>query len=129
MQGNANTAHALHVHNSLEKLRTLLRIERPPMVSEIAQISIKAGLEKDFEAGVAKAVPVFLRAKGCHGVRLERSIEHPSRYLLVVAWDTVEDHTVGFRSSEDFKEWRRLVGHCFENAPEVQHTHEIALRG
>jgi quinol monooxygenase YgiN len=97
------------------------------MISEIAQISIKPGQESEFEAGVAKAVPVFLRAQGCHGVRLERSIEHPSRYLLVVAWETVEHHTVNFRSSEDFKEWRRLVGHCFENPPEVQHTREISL--
>jgi quinol monooxygenase YgiN len=98
------------------------------MISEIAQISVKPGMEKEFEAGVAKAVPVFLRATGCHGVRLERSIEHPSRYLLFVAWETVERHTVDFRSSEDFKEWRKLVGHCFENPPEVQHTREIALR-
>ena len=98
------------------------------MISEIAQISIKPGLETEFEAGVAKAVPLFLRAKGCHGVRLEHSIEHPHRYLLVVAWETVEHHTVNFRSSEDFKEWRRLVGHCFENPPEVQHTQEVSLR-
>jgi quinol monooxygenase YgiN len=97
------------------------------MISEIAQISIKSGQESEFEAGVAKAVPLFLRAKGCHGIRLERSIEHPNRYLLVVAWDTVDDHMVTFRSSGDFQEWRRLVGHCFEKPPEVQHTREISL--
>jgi quinol monooxygenase YgiN len=97
------------------------------MISEIAQISIKTGLENEFEAGVAKAVPVFMRAKGCHGVRLERSIEHPGRYFLVVQWETVEDHTVSFRSSEDFKEWRSLVGHCFKDPPEVQHTREVSL--
>jgi heme-degrading monooxygenase HmoA len=95
------------------------------MISEIAQISVKSGQESEFEAGVAKAVPLFLRATGCHGIRLERSIEHPNRYLLVVAWDTVDDHVVTFRSSADFQEWRRLVGHFFEKPPEVQHTREI----
>jgi quinol monooxygenase YgiN len=99
------------------------------MISEIAQISVNSGQESEFEAGVAKAVPLFLRAKGCHGVRLERSIEHPRRYLLFVAWDSVDDHMVTFRSSDDFQEWRRLVGHCFEKPPEVQHTREISLRG
>jgi quinol monooxygenase YgiN len=98
------------------------------MIAEIAQISVKPGQENEFEAGVAKAVPVFLRAKGCHGVRLERSIEQPSRYLLVVQWETVDDHMVTFRSSDDFQEWRKLVGHYFEKPPEVQHTREIALR-
>ena len=92
------------------------------MITEIAQIDVKPGMEKDFEAGVAKAAPVFKRAKGCHGVTLEKSIEKPSRYRLIVQWDTVEDHTVTFRGSADFQEWRKLVGHCFERPPEVEQT-------
>ena len=98
------------------------------MVTEIAQIEVKAGLEAEFEAGVAKAAPLFQRAKGCRAMELQRSIEKPSRYRLMVQWETLEDHTVAFRGSDDFQEWRRLVGHCFERPPEVEHTVE-ALKG
>lgn len=92
------------------------------MILEIAQIDVKPGLEPEFEAGVAKAAPLFRRAKGCHGLDLQRSVEKPSRYRLMVKWNTLEDHTVGFRGSEDFQTWRSLVGHCFERPPEVEHT-------
>jgi heme-degrading monooxygenase HmoA len=83
------------------------------MITEIAQIEIKPGMEPEFEAGVKKAAPVFQRAKGCHGMELQRSLEKPSRYRLFVSWDTLENHTVDFRGSPDFHEWRKLVGHCF----------------
>ena len=73
------------------------------MITEIAQIDVKPGMEQEFEAGVAKAAPVFKRAKGCHGVALEKSIEKPSRYRLFVQWETVENHTVDFRGSADFQ--------------------------
>jgi quinol monooxygenase YgiN len=95
------------------------------MITEIAQIEIKPGMEKEFEAGVAQAMPVFRRAKGCHGLALEKSVEKPSRYRLFVQWETVEDHTVAFRGSADFQEWRKCVGHCFENPPTVEHTEQV----
>ena len=98
------------------------------MILEIAQIDVKAGMEAEFEAGVAKATPLFQRAKGCTGLELQRSIEKPNRYRLFVRWETLEDHTVAFRGSDNYQEWRRLVGHCFERPPEVEHTRE-ALRG
>jgi quinol monooxygenase YgiN len=96
------------------------------MVTEIAQIDVKPGAEQEFEAGVAKAAPLFRRAKGCHGLSLQRGVEKPSRYRLMVQWDTVENHTVDFRGSADFQEWRKLVGHCFASAPEVEHVQEVA---
>ena len=96
------------------------------MFLEIAQIDIKPGLEAEFEAGVAKAAPLFQRAKGCKGMSLQRSVEKPGRYRLFVTWQTVEDHTVDFRGSADFQEWRKLVGHCFASPPEVEHVHETA---
>ena len=95
------------------------------MVVEIAQIDVKPGSEAEFEAGVAKAAPLFKRAKGCRGLSLQRSFEKPSRYRLFIAWDTVENHTVDFRGSADFQEWRKLVGHCFATAPEVEHSREV----
>ncbi len=94
------------------------------MVTEIAQIEIKPGSAKDFEAAVAKARAVFGRAKGFHGFELQRSIEKPQRYRLFVKWETLENHTVDFRGSADFQEWRKLVGHCFESPPEVEHTRQ-----
>jgi len=95
------------------------------MVLEIAQIDVKPGMEAEFEAGVQKAVPLFRRAKGCGGMELQRSVERPSRYRLFVQWQTVERHTVDFRGSPDFAEWRKLVGHCFAQPPEVEHTQQV----
>lgn len=92
------------------------------MITEIAQIEIKPGMEAEFEAGVQKAVPIFERAKGSKGVGLERSIEKPQRYRLIVNWETLENHTVDFRNSPDFQEWRKLVGHCFASPPDVEHV-------
>jgi heme-degrading monooxygenase HmoA len=96
-----------------------------PMVTEIAQIEVKAGTEKDFEAAVAKAKPLFLRAKGGRGMELHKSVEKPTRYRLFVKWDTLENHTVDFRGSEDFQAWRGLVGQYFAAPPEVEHTETV----
>ena len=98
------------------------------MILEIAQIDVKSGLEAEFEAGVAKAAPIFKRAKGCRAMELQRSVEKPSRYRLFVTWATLENPTVDFRESADFQEWRKLVGHTFESPPQVEHTRQ-AVKG
>ena len=98
------------------------------MITEIAQIDVKPGMEKDFEAGVKSAVPLFMRAKGCKSATLQRSHEMPQRYRLFLQWETLENHTVDFRGSADFQEWRKLVGHCFESPPNVEHVREV-LKG
>lgn len=95
------------------------------MITEIAQIDVKAGMESQFEAGVREAIPLFKRAKGCSGLRLERSHEKPQRYRLFVQWQTLENHIVDFRGSADFQEWRRLVGGCFAAPPDVEHVTEV----
>ncbi len=95
------------------------------MILEIAQIDVIPGMERQFEAGVAKAGPIFKRAKGCRGITLQRSHEKPQRYRLFVQWETLENHTVDFRGSADFQEWRKLVAHCFANPPEVEHVTEV----
>ncbi len=94
------------------------------MILEIAQIDVKPGMEAEFEAAVAKAAPLFKRAKGCSGMALERSHEKPQRYRLFVQWGTLENHTKDFRESADFQEWRKLVGHCFAAPPDVEHVTE-----
>src|SRR6516162_6966598 len=95
------------------------------MFLEIAQIDVKPGTENDFEAGVNSAKPIFKRAKGCKSMTLQRSVEKPGRYRLFVQWETLENHTVDFRGSPDFAEWRKLVGHCFASPPEVEHVQEV----
>ena len=95
------------------------------MFLEIAQIEVKPGMEAEFEDGVRQAAPIFKRAKGCTGMELQRSVEHPTHYRLLVKWETVESHTVDFRGSPDFQEWRKLVAHCFAQAPQVEHTREV----
>jgi len=95
------------------------------MILEIAQIDVKSGKEAEFEAGVAKAAPLFARAKGCKGMTLQRSVEKPQRYRLFVQWETLENHTVDFRGSADFQEWRRLVSDFFESPPDVEHVKEV----
>jgi heme-degrading monooxygenase HmoA len=98
------------------------------MITELAEIVVKDGTAQQFEAAVASAAPLFKRARGCRSMRLERGIEHPDTYLLVVEWETLEDHEVHFRQSADFQEWRRLVGDYFAAPPKVVHTRK-ALTG
>jgi heme-degrading monooxygenase HmoA len=95
------------------------------MITEIAQIEVKPGMEPNFETGVKSAAPIFRRAKGCHGMELWRSIEKPNRYCLFVTWATLDDHNVGFRGSPDFQEWRKLVAHCFASPPEVERVEQV----
>jgi heme-degrading monooxygenase HmoA len=98
------------------------------MVFEMAQIEIKSGMESSFESGVTKALPLFRRARGCRGVQLLKSVEQPSNYTLKVTWETLENHTVDFRQSADFQEWRKLVGEFFARPPQVGHT-QVAVAG
>ncbi|MCP3710839.1 antibiotic biosynthesis monooxygenase [Paraburkholderia sp. CNPSo 3274] len=95
------------------------------MVYEMAHITVSAGKNAEFEASVAQALPLFHRARGCRSVELQRGVEEPNQYVLVVQWDTVEDHMVHFRESDDFQEWRRLVGPYFEKPPVVGHTQVV----
>jgi heme-degrading monooxygenase HmoA len=95
------------------------------MILEIAQIDVKPGMESEFEAGVKAAAPLFRRAKGCKAMEVQRSIENPGRYRLFIRWETLENHTVDFRGSADYQEWRKLVGHCFASPPQVEHTSKV----
>ena len=91
------------------------------MIIEVASIRVKDGSEQEFEAAVSKAVEVFRRAKGCKGLHLQRCIEEPSLYEAVIRWETLENHTVDFRGSHLFPEWRALVGPFFAEPPSVRH--------
>jgi heme-degrading monooxygenase HmoA len=91
------------------------------MIIEVATIRVKPGADDDFQAAVHKAADVFRRAEGCIGFALTRCVEDPGHYDVVIRWRTLEDHTVGFRNSPLFAEWRALVGPHFAEPPSVKH--------
>jgi len=97
------------------------------MVYEVATIEIKDGVAEAFEAAVKEAAPHFQRSRGCTGLSLERSVEAPHRYFLVVTWDSVDDHMVHFRNSPEFQEWRRLAGPFMAAPPQVEH-HTVSFK-
>ncbi len=91
------------------------------MIVEQALVPIKPGREDDFEAAMQQARDIVAQAKGFRSIRVARGIESPSTYMLVLEWDTLEDHTVGFRESELFTQWRGLIGEYFAEPPAVEH--------
>lgn len=95
------------------------------MVTEFAEIDIKPSMEDDFIKGVEASLPVFARAPGCHGVELQRGIEQPGHFVLLVKWDSVEAHMQGFQKSPDFQIWRQNVSGCFAGAPKVWHGNTV----
>ena len=95
------------------------------MIYEIAEINVKPGTHAAFEAAVREAVPLFRQAKGCVSMRIDRTIERPDTYRLLVGWATLENHTVDFRGSENFQAWRALVGGYFAEPPKVEHVETV----
>lgn len=97
------------------------------MIYEHAIVSIRDGAEDDFEAAFRRAPALFARVPGCHGAQLRRCIESPRKYELLIGWDDVDAHMVGFRGSPLFGEWRALVGDYFTEPPAVQHYTVVEL--
>ena len=96
------------------------------MILEHALITVRPDAHDEFEAAMAKAREVISAAPGFGSLRLHRGVESPDRYLLLVEWDTLEDHTVGFRESPAFTEWRSHIGPFFDAPPEVDHFDPVA---
>lgn len=92
------------------------------MILEIADIRINPGQQVAFEDAIQHALAsVASRAKGFQGAKVNRGIESPERYVLQIFWETLEDHTVGFRQSPLFAEWRGIIGPFFAAPPAVEH--------
>jgi heme-degrading monooxygenase HmoA len=96
------------------------------MIVEIAMITVRSGQEADFEAAFPGAIAVLAASPGYVAHELRRSIETPSRYLLRIEWQTLEDHTVRFRSSPRFAQWRALIAPFFDASPVVEHFRAVA---
>ena len=92
------------------------------MILELADIRIRPGENAAFEEAIQRGLQTVLsQAKGFQDYKVNKGIENSERYLLQVFWDTLEDHTVGFRESEAFTQWRAIVGPYFAAPPVVEH--------
>jgi heme-degrading monooxygenase HmoA len=91
------------------------------MILEVATLTLKPATSADFEAAFRQAAPIIASMPGYVSHELQRCVEAADRYVLLVRWQTLEDHTVGFRGSEAYQEWRRLLHHFYDPFPTVEH--------
>ncbi|MDD5271832.1 MAG: antibiotic biosynthesis monooxygenase [Methylovulum sp.] len=91
------------------------------MILEAAVLNVIAGQEAAFEAAFQQASALIAATDGYNGHQLQRCLEKPSQYLLLVHWRSLEDHTQGFRGSARYLEWRALLHHFYQPFPTVEH--------
>ncbi|MFV2101167.1 antibiotic biosynthesis monooxygenase family protein [Micromonospora sp. LOL_024] len=95
------------------------------MVLEVALIDVTPGREEAFAAAYAQGHKLLAEAPGCRSVRMTRGIESPSRFVLLVEWDSVEAHEQNFRRTDRFVGWRELIGPHFATPPRVEHFVDV----
>lgn len=95
------------------------------MVLEIADFTVKPGTEEAFADAVREGLALVGATPGFRQARLTRGIESPGRFVLLIEWESLEAHTVGFRESENFPRWRALVGPYFDGDPHVEHATDV----
>ena len=95
------------------------------MVLEHALLDVISGLEVEFEEAFSRARDVISKSPGFISLKIVRGIERPSSYLLLVEWESLADHTIGFRQSARYAEWRELLHHFYDPFPVVEHFFEI----
>jgi len=99
----------------------------PCMVLEVALIDVHSGHEEDFAAAYRTAYSVLASTPGCRSVRMTRGIESPSRFVLLVEWDSVDAHVENFRNTDRFTSWRGHIGPYFAGPPTVEHFTDVSL--
>ncbi len=100
------------------------------MILELADIRIQPGRQAAFDEAIQRGLnTVIARARGFQGFKVNKGIETPDRYILQIFWATLEDHTVAFRQSPLFAEWRAIVGPFFAAPPVVEHFDLLAKSG
>lgn len=95
------------------------------MILEVAILDVIAGQELQFQHSFAEAEKIISSVPGYVNHDLKRCVENPSRYILLVNWEKLEDHTVGFRGSSQYQEWKALLHHYYDPFPEVEHYDDI----
>ena len=97
------------------------------MILELADIRIHPGQNAAFDEAIARGLrDVISKAKGCQGYKVNKGIESPERYILQIFWATLENHTIDFRESPAFADWRAIVGPFFAGPPTVEHFNLLA---
>jgi len=91
------------------------------MILEVAVLDVKPGLTADFEAAFGRAQTIIAGRPGYQRHELRPCVENAQRYLLLVWWDSLEAHTVGFRGSPEYQEWKALLHHFYDPFPTVEH--------
>jgi len=91
------------------------------MILEVAVLDVRSGAETAFEAAFAEARSLIAATPGYLGLELQRCLEKPSRYVLLVRWRRLEDHTEGFRGSPQYLRWKQLLHHFYAPFPTVEH--------
>lgn len=92
------------------------------MILEVADIRIQPGRQAEFDEALLRALrTVMSRAAGCRGWKINKGIETPERYVLMIFWETLEAHTEGFRGGPLFAEWRAIIGPFFAAPPSIEH--------
>ncbi|MBL8019871.1 MAG: antibiotic biosynthesis monooxygenase [Leptospirales bacterium] len=97
------------------------------MVLELAILNVKPGQGNQFEANFKLASPLIASIKGYVTHSLNRCIEDPNKYALLVTWETLEDHTIGFRTSPQYAQWKELLHHFYDPFPVVEHFNGVNL--
>ena len=95
------------------------------MILEAVFLFVKPDLSNQFEKDFVKASQYIASIEGYLGHRLEKCLEVEHKYLLLVDWNTLEDHTVGFRNSEVYLEWKQILHHYYEPFPVVEHFENV----
>lgn len=96
------------------------------MILEHALLEVAPARAAEFEAAFVEAEAIIASMPGYRGHELQRCVEHPGRYLLLVRWRRLEDHTEGFRGSEAYQRWKALLHHFYDPFPEVTHFTPVA---
>jgi heme-degrading monooxygenase HmoA len=95
------------------------------MVLEVAILEVKQGREDDFIKAFSKARNIISKITGYRTHQLKRCVENTSRFILLVEWEKLTDHTEGFRGSKEYQEWKSLLHHFYDPFPTVEHYEEI----
>lgn len=95
------------------------------MILEVAPLQVKPGQASEFEAAFLQAQRIISSMPGYVSHDLQRCIERPNKYILLVAWQTLEDHNVGFRRSAKYQDWKKLLHHFYEPFPVVSHYQPV----
>jgi heme-degrading monooxygenase HmoA len=96
------------------------------MILEVAILNIRAGQAAEFETAFRQASPIIASIPGYISHELQKCLETPQRYLLLAYWETLEAHTIGFRQSPEYQEWKRLLHHFYDPFPVVEHFERVS---